>query len=125
VAQAAAADHGHHRAAGGQQRGEHQAHRVADAAGGVLVEHRAGQVQALPRQHLAGMRHRPRERHGLVAVHAAQHDGHGQGRGLALAPAAVDEAAHEALDLCRAQRAPVALGADGLLRQFHGQAAFS
>ncbi len=44
VAQAAAADHRHHAAAGRDDGRQQQAHLVADATGGVLVEHRAVQA---------------------------------------------------------------------------------
>ena len=44
VAEAAAGDHRHRAAAGGEDRREQQRDLVADAAGGVLVEHRARQV---------------------------------------------------------------------------------
>ena len=44
VAEAAAGDHRHEGAAGGERRGEHEADVVADAAGRVLVDHRPGEV---------------------------------------------------------------------------------
>jgi hypothetical protein len=62
-------------------------------------------------------------RHGICQVgslrrrHALQHDGHGHGPGLALGPAAVDQALHEGVDLWARQRQAVALGADDLGRR--------
>ena len=48
VAEAAPGDHRHIGAAGGEHRRQHQRHVVADAAGRVLVERRAGQVRLAP-----------------------------------------------------------------------------
>ena len=48
MAEAAARDHRHKGAAGGEHGGEHQADIVADAAGRMLVEDRAGQRGAAP-----------------------------------------------------------------------------
>ena len=55
VAEAAAGDHRHRRAAGGQDRGEDQRDLVADAAGRVLVQHRPVEV---PLQDGARVAHR-------------------------------------------------------------------
>ncbi len=124
VAQAAAADHGHDDACGrpgGSHHGrQDEAELVAHAAGAVLVEHRAAEAAqrgAAPVQHAAGLRHGLGQGRGLGAVHAAPDDGHGQGSGLAVAPGTIHQPADEVLDLCGAQRAAVALAADGFLRQ--------
>ena len=70
VAEAAAGDHRHRRAARGEDRGEHQRHLVADAAGRVLVEHGLVEVPVagrVPESRIAG-----REREPLVGVQAAR-----------------------------------------------------
>ncbi len=65
VAEAAAGDHRHRAAAGGDDRRQHQRHLVADPAGRVLVEHRPAEV---PLQHLARVRHRGGQRDALVGA---------------------------------------------------------
>jgi hypothetical protein len=116
MAEAAAGDHRHEAAAGRHHRGERQAHRVADAAGGMLVENRARQV---PGEHPAGFRHRPGQRHALGQREAAEEHRHGEGRRLPLPDRAVGEAADEGRDLLRIERQAVPLGPDGFLRQAH------
>jgi hypothetical protein len=115
VAQAAAADHRHHGAAGGQHRRQHQADLVAHAAGAVLVEHRAGGVG--PGSTSAESRHGRGQRHGFGGIHATQQDGHRHRAGLGVAPAggpSGGQAVHEGRDLGVAQRAAVTLAADDL-----------
>ncbi len=53
VAEAAARDHRNEGAAGGEHRAEHERHVVADTAGRVLVEDRAGEVRRAPVERLA------------------------------------------------------------------------
>ena len=91
VAEAAAGDHRDEGAAGGERRGEDEAHVVADAAGRVLVDDRAGEV---PFQDRAAVAHGEGQGDALVGVHAAEEDGHGEGGDLALG----DGAGGEALD---------------------------
>ena len=123
VAQAAAADHRHHTAAGRDHGRQHQADLVAHTAGGVLVQHRPVQAGVGPLQHFAAARHRVGQCHRLGGVHATQQDGHGQRGGLAVAPAVcacAGQSCHKGLDLRGRQGAAVALGADDLLRQHAG-----
>ena len=65
------------------------------------------------------MGHRARERHALVERHAAKEHRHGESGGLSFADRAAREAGDEFADLAVAQGAPVAFGADDLLRQDH------
>ena len=82
MAEPAPRDHRHVDAAGRQRGREDEAHAVAHAAGGVLVEHRAVEI---PAQHVAAVAHRERQRRarGLGQRHAA--DAHGEGAGLRVA----------------------------------------
>jgi hypothetical protein len=114
MAEPAARDHRHIGAAGGERRGEHQADVVADPAGRMLVDHRAGQV---PAQHRAGIAHRLGQRHALVGLHAAEEHRHGEGRDLALRDRLGGQPLDHEADLLGAQPPPVALLRDDLLRQ--------
>ena len=71
VAEAAAGDHRHRAAAGRDDRREQQADLVADAAGRVLVEHRAGRGPASDQSSTSPeSRHRAGQRDALVRRHA-------------------------------------------------------
>ena len=123
VAEAAAADHRHHAAAGRDDRRQQQADLVAHAAGGVLVETGPCEAGTRPVEHVAGMRHRLRQRDALGAVHAVQQ--------TAIASAAtcpslqrsplrrLARPLHEGADLRRVERGAVALGADDFGRREH------
>ncbi len=110
VAEAAAGDHRHDAAAGGDDRREHQRDVVADAAGRMLVDDRPLGVR--PGEHVAGIAHRQRQRDALVHAHAAEEDGHGEGRHLPFADAAVGQPLDQEGDLILGERAAVALLAD-------------
>ena len=115
VTQAASGDHRHERAARGDGWSQHQAHRVAHAARGVLVDD--GAVEVLPRQDDTAAGHRQRERDAFVERHPVEVDRHRQRRRLSLGHGAVHEPGDELLDLGRRQLAAVALEPDDLLRQ--------
>ena len=115
MAETAARDHRHGRAAGGDDRRQHQRDIVADAAGRMLVDDWA--VEAGPVENIAAVAHRLGQRDGLVPRHAPEEDRHGEGRDLPLGDAAVVEAGDEGLDGGRIEGLTVALGADELLRQ--------
>ena len=110
VARAAAGDHRHERAAHGDGGRQHQAHRVADAARRVLVDHRS--VEVVPRQHDAAAGHRQRERDALVEHHPVEVDRHRQRRRLPFGHGAVHETSDELLDL----RSPAARPPSRLIR---------
>ena len=124
MAEAAPRNHRHEGAAGGEHRRQHQADVVADSAGGMLVDDRAGQIGPAPVERFARTRHGAREMHALVDVHAAKENRHGERRDLPVADRARCQAGDELPDLLARQRAAVALGADDLLRQ-HQQIRFS
>ena len=105
VAQAPPGDHRHRGPAGGHDRRQQQAHLVADAAGRVLVQHRAVDAGPVPLQDVARARHRAGQRHALVRRHAPQEDRHRQRAHLGVAHRAVGDARHQLLDL-RAPTAP-------------------
>ena len=111
VAEAAAGDHRHRAAAGGDDRRQHQRDLVADPAGRVLVEHRAAEV---PLQDLAGVRHRGGQGDALVLLQPAQEHGHRQRADLGVRQRAVGDAVDQEADLLAAERVPVALAADDL-----------
>jgi hypothetical protein len=119
VAQAAARDHRHEAAAGRDHRAEHQRDDVADAAGRVLVDHGAGQVQRFPFQDLAGIAHGQGEGDAFVHIHVVEIDRHRQRGDLAFGDVTVGDAAHEELDLVGSQGAAVALLADDFLGEEH------
>ncbi len=102
VPQAAARDHRYEAAAGSDHRTEQQRHYVAHAAGGMLVEHRARQVERAPVQHFTGIAHRQRKRHALVHAHVVEVDRHRQRGDLAFGDPTGSNAANEELDLLRA-----------------------
>ena len=80
---------------------------VADAAGAVLVDLRAGHVGQVER--VAGVRPSRAVRSAVSAGgHAAQDDGHEQGGELVVGPGAVGGGPDERLDLVAGQRAAVA-----------------
>ena len=114
VAEAAAGDHRDEGAAGGERRSEDEADVVADAAGRVLVDDRAGEV---PFQDRAAIAHGEREGDALVGVHAAEEDGHGEGGDLALGDGAGGEALDHLADFGGGEGAAVALAGDDLLRE--------
>ena len=124
MAEAAPRNHRHVGSAGGEHRRQHQADVVADFAGGMLVDDRAGQIGPAPVERFARTRHGAREMHALVDVHAAKENRHGERRDLPVADRARCQAGNELPDLLSRQRAAVALGADDLLRQ-HQQIRFS
>ena len=124
MAEAAPRNHRHVGSAGGEHRRQHQADVVADSAGGMLVDDRAGQIGPAPVERFARTRHGAREMHALVDVHAAKENRHGERRDLPVADRARCQAGDELPDLLARQRAAVALGADDLLRQ-HQQIRFS
>ena len=115
VAEAAAGDHRHVAAAGGDSQRQQQRDGVADAAGRVLVEDGAGQRG--PVEHGAGIAHGERHGDALVEAELAEVDRHGEGGDLALADRAVGDAADEGGYLALLDRGAVALAADGLLRE--------
>ena len=119
MAEAAARDHRHVRAAGGEHRRQHQRDVVADAAGRVLVENRARQVVFAPIEACARACHGAGQRHALLERHAAKEDRHGEGGGLAFGDRAAGQASDEVADLARAQGLAVALGADDFLWKDH------
>ena len=114
VTEAPARDHRHVTAAGGEHGCEHEREIVADAAGGMLVDHRARQI---PLQHGAGIAHGERQAHRLLAAHAAEEHRHGEGRDLPLGYGTRGEARDELLDVLAFQGCAIALPADQLLRQ--------
>ena len=81
MAKAPARNHRDKGTTGGQGGAEQQRHAIADAAGGVLVEHRAGQI---PGQNLARIAHRPGQRDPLSLGQATQTDRHGKGTALGI-----------------------------------------
>ena len=117
--EAAARDHRHVGAAGGEHRRQHQRNVVADAAGRVLVENRARQVVFAPIEACARAGHGAGQRHALLERHAAKEDRHGEGRGLAFGDRAAGQASDEVADLARAQCFAVALGANDFLWKDH------
>ena len=80
VAEAAAGEHGHAHAAGGEQGGDDEADLVADAAGAVLVDLLAG--HAVQGDAVAGSEHDLGQVGQLAVVQAADVDGHQPGRDL-------------------------------------------
>ena len=119
VAEAAAGDHRHRRAARRQHRREHQRHLVADAAGRVLVEHRLVEV---PVEHGAGVAHRAGQRDALVGLQPAQEERHRERADLRVGEPAVGDPADQEVDLLGAQRRAVALAADDLRREHESSA---
>ncbi len=117
MAEAAPGNHRHIAAASRHRRRQRQADRVADAAGRVLVERRAGQI--VPVQHRAGIAHRQRQRHALAPAHIAEEHRHGEGRDLTLADRAIRQPGDELSDILRRQLGSVALGGDDFLGQLH------
>ena len=104
VAEAAAGDHRHRAAAGGDDRREHQRDLVADAAGRVLVEHGPVEVPLAARS--PESRHRAGQRDALVARPCPRkNDRHRQRRrpGASVSPPSVMPADQE-VDLLGAQR---------------------
>ena len=77
VAKAATADHRDVEAGRGDDGSDDERGLVADAAGGVFVHLRGGQVG--PIEHLAGIEHGFGEGGELGASHAAPEDGHQKG----------------------------------------------
>ena len=104
VAEAAARDHRHEGAAGGEHRREHERHVVADAAGRMLVEDRARQVRRAPVERFAGERHGAGQRDALVERHAVEEHRHGEGGGLPLGDRAAGQPGDELADLGLGQR---------------------
>ena len=117
MAQSAARDHRHIRAARRHDRRQHQAHLVADAAGRVLVENRT--VQIAPGEAGTGSGHGVGERDSLRAAHAVEENGHGERRHLALGDAPAGQPRDELGDLALIERAAVALLTNDFLRQSH------
>ena len=107
-------------AAGGDPRPQYQRDEIAHAAGGVLVEYRAVEVQVVPAQDLAGIAGGLGQRDGLLAGHAVEHDRHGEGADLGVAHAAVGDAAHEGVDGVGVEGLGVALTADDVLNEHDG-----
>ena len=99
VAEPAAGDHRHGAAAGGDDRREHQRDLVADAAGGVLVEHGRGRG---PSDHGARVAHRLGQRDPLAGVHPAQEQRHRQRADLRVGQPAVRDPVDEEGDLLAA-----------------------
>ena len=111
-AQAAAGDHRHFQPATGQQRRDDERRFIADAAGGVLIDHRAETGGPLERR--AGAEHHVDQRGGFGRIHAAKEDGHRQGRHLIFGHFAADESAHEFGDFVGGERTAVTFfGDDG------------
>ncbi len=119
VAEAAAGDHRHEGAGSRQHRRQHQRHVVADPAGRMLVEDRAGEIRLAPVDGRAGAGHGAGERNALVECHAAEEHRHGESGSLPLGDVAGGEADDELADVGFAENPPVAFGADDLLRQAH------
>ena len=128
VAEAAAADHRHRDAAGGEDRREHQAHLVPHAAGRVLVDH--GLVE-VPVQDAAAVAHRRGQREPLLGVEAFEEERHRQRADLRVAdsPPSVIPPTRKAIS-SRAECRSVALLPDDLrceqlvlLRESFGRAA--
>src|SRR5438445_6268326 len=81
----------------------------------MLVGDRAGQVR--PVEHIAGIAHGQRQRHGLFAVHAVEEHRHGESRDLAIGDGARGHAVDEGGDLTSRQPLAVSLVADDFLRK--------
>ena len=110
MAQAAPRNHRHVGAAGSEQGRQQQADAIADATGGVFVEHRPGQV--VPAQDLAGVAQGQGELAALIDGHAAPGQGHGEGTDLAFAPVTAGDALGDDPQLFRIETLAVALAAD-------------
>lgn len=85
----------------------------------MLVEHRPVEAQIVPAQDLSRVAGGLGQRDGLLAVHAIEHDRHGEGTDLSIAHAAIGDAAHEGVDGVGVEGFGVTLTADDVLNQ-HG-----
>ena len=79
VAKPTPRDHRHIKPTGRQHGRQHQRKIIADAAGGMLVDHGTGQV---PIQDGSRVSHREGETHGFIPRHALEEHGHGESRDL-------------------------------------------
>jgi hypothetical protein len=114
VAEPAAGDHRHGATAGGDDRRQQQADLVADAAGRVLVERRAVQVDVVPIEHLARVGLVVRERDALLGREPPEQDRHRQRADLGVGERPVGDPAHKEAELLLRQLAAVALAPDQL-----------
>ncbi len=121
MAEAASGNHRHIAAAGGHHRSQHQRGDVADAAGGVLIDHRTVEVQRLPVQHGARIAHRHGERHALRQRHIVKKNGHRQRGDLTFGNAVIAHAVDEEANFLFAQPLAIALFTDNFLRQKHNR----
>ena len=117
VREPAADDHRDASPAGREHRPERERDEVADAAGGMLVEHRAGQRLGAPVEDLAAVAHRQREGRALRGAHAAVIDGHRERADLRVGKAPVADSKRDPREIARVERPAVALDADRFLRQ--------
>ena len=104
-------------AAGSDPRPQHQRDQIADAAGGVLVEYRAGKIEIVPAHDLPGIPDRFRQCDGLVPVHAVEIDGHGEGADLRVADTAVGDTPHDQIEHLAIERLTVAFTTNDFLGQ--------
>ena len=110
VAEPSSRDHGDGDAGGGDERCEDEGDFVADAAGAVLVGLGGGDVGEV--EYLAGAEHLAGPGGELRVVHAAEEEGHEQGRHLVVGDGAVGVAGEEVGELFVGEVAVVALSLD-------------
>ena len=113
VAEPAPAHHGHLDPAGRHQRRQRQRGLVPHAAGGVLVDLRAGDVGEV--EHVPGVEHGRGERLQLRLAHAPEEDRHAEGGHLVVGHAPLGVAGHELRDRLRRHGASVPLAVDDLV----------
>ena len=116
VAEAAAREHRHQRATGGEHRPEHQADHIADAAGGMLVEHRRVEAGAAPVEHVAAVAHCQRQNGGGLGRQATRAHRHRECTHLRVAQAPVGDAANQGPDLGGRRHLSLAHPAQDFLR---------
>ena len=117
VREPAADDHGYPGAAGREHRPERERDEVADAAGRMLVEHRARRRLRAPVEYLAAVAHGEREGRAFRSRHAAQLHRHRKRADLGIGQAAVGDRACNPCEVVGFERPAVALDADRFLRQ--------
>ncbi len=117
MAKATAGNHRHERPAGTNNRAQHQAYLVTDAAGRMLVHHRSIKAKRLPVQNRTAIAHVARKGRALVHGHAIKEHSHGKGGNLPFADAVICDALDEKGDLSVCQNFAFAFTANDFLGQ--------
>lgn len=120
MSETATGDHRHITAAGRYHWPQHQRRHVPYAAGRMLIDNRAIEIQAFPVKDSTGIPHRHGQRNTLRHGHIVEEDGHRQGGNLPFRDSIVTNTIDKETNFFVTQRMTITLFTNNFLCEKHG-----